>query len=71
MSSLPVGNRPPTIKPDDLVRTPSGETGIVESLNSDGSRNVRTRQGELVTLKPAHLYLVRAAPIRPWPSRKP
>jgi hypothetical protein len=45
--------------------------GTVESLNADGSRDVRLQNGELISIMPCHLYLVRAAIPRPWPKRTP
>lgn len=66
-----VGNKPPTIKPDDLVRTPSGQTGTVTRINPDGSRDVALLNGGTLTLRPEVLYLVRAATPKPWPSHLP
>jgi hypothetical protein len=57
---------PPTIKPDDLVRTPSGATGTVEDILPDGRRRVRLLDGERVELLPHLLYVVRSAVPRPW-----
>lgn len=70
MNFYPVGYKPPTIKPDDLVRTPTGETGTVERIISGGRREVRLLNGQLVELKAHELYLVRSAIPMPWPSRK-
>lgn len=66
-----VGNKPPTIKPDDLVRTPSGATGTVLRINPDGTREIQLLNGALVALRPEVLYLVRAAVPKPWPSHLP
>lgn len=59
-----------TIKPNDLVRTPTGRTARCEDLNADGTRALRdvvTR--ELFDLHPRHLTLIMAAPVRPWKKR--
>ena len=56
------------LKPDDMIRTPSGRTGTIIRINSDGSRTVKLLSGELLDLMPAYLFLVRAAVPRPWPS---
>lgn len=64
-----VGNKTPTIKPGDLIRTPSGETGTVLWINTDGSREIELLNGTLVALRPEVLFLVRAAVPKPWPSR--
>lgn len=71
MSSAFVGNKSLPIKPGDLVRTPSGATGTVESVNPDGSRELRLLNGDRLALKPAHLRVVRSAPVLPWPKRTP
>lgn len=63
-----VGNKTPTIKPGDLIRTPSGETGTVLWINIDGSREIELLGGERVALLSALLFLVRAAVPMPWPS---
>lgn len=64
-----VGHKQPTIKPDDLVRTPSGRTCICVAINPDGSRALRdVLNGEQLDMRPQHLTLVRAAPVRRWPS---
>jgi hypothetical protein len=55
-----------TIKPRDLVRTPSGATGHVLEINPDGSRRVVLLDGREVDLMPRFLYLVRSAPVLPW-----
>jgi hypothetical protein len=60
------------IKPDDLVRTPSGRTCICEGINADGSRALRdVLTGEQLDMHPKHLHLVRPAPIKRWPSYGP
>lgn len=61
--------RAPTIKPGDLVRTPSGATGAVVDINADGSRELELLNGERVALLPVLLYLVRAAEPKPWAER--
>lgn len=64
--------RAAAIKPDDLVRTPSGRTCICEGINGDGSRALRdVLSGEQFDMLPQHLHLVRAAPVRPWKGRTP
>ena len=58
------------IKPEDMVRTPSGRTCICEAINRDGSRALRdVMNGEQFDLKPQHLLVVRAAPVKPWKGR--
>lgn len=60
--------RVPTIKPGDLVRTPSGATATVLEINPDGSRELELLNGQRLALLPGLLFLVRAALPRPWPS---
>ena len=72
MSSLAVGNAPATIKPDDLVRTPRGRTCLCVELRPAGFRLVEDiMTGERLILHARDLYLVRAAPVKPWPSHLP
>jgi hypothetical protein len=60
---------PTTIKPDDLVRTPSGRTCICEGINADGSRALRdVLNGDTFDMRPKLLTLLRSAPARRWPS---
>jgi hypothetical protein len=66
----PVGHRTSGIKPDDLVRTPSGATGTVVAITRDGRRELRLLNGESVELRPALLYLVWAAEPKPWPDAR-
>lgn len=64
-----VGHKQPTIKPDDLVRTPSGRTCICTDINPDGSRALRDiLNGDTFDLRAGLLTLVRAAPVRRWTS---
>jgi hypothetical protein len=65
-----VGNTKPTIKPDDLVRTPSGRTAVVIQVRPCGFRllqYVDAPRGQ-VELHVDDLYLVRSAVPRPWPG---
>lgn len=57
----------PTIKPGDLVRTPSGATATVVDINPDGSRELELLNGERLALLPSLLFVVRAAVPQPWP----
>lgn len=57
-----------TIKPRDLVRTPSGDTGIVVEILPCGWREVQLLNGTYVTLKASLLHLVRAAVPKRWPE---
>jgi hypothetical protein len=57
-----------TIKPRDLVRTPSGATGTVVWINADGTREIQLLNGTFVALKPELLYVVRAAELKSWPD---
>jgi len=55
-----------------MVRTPSGRTCICEGINADGSRALRDMlNGEVFDMRPQFLVLVRAAPMRRWPSYRP
>lgn len=65
-----VGTKQPITKPGDLVRTPSGGTGTVVTIHPDGSREIQLLNGTFVRLLPQHIYLVRAARPKPWPSYK-
>lgn len=58
-----------TIKPRDLVRTPSGETGVCQEILPHGEREVLLLNGVLLTIKASLLYLVKAATPRPWQER--
>lgn len=59
------------IKPDDLATTPTGRTVRCEAINADGSRAVRdVVNNEVFDIKPQHLKLSLAAPVRPWKVRK-
>lgn len=59
-----------TIKPRDLVRTPTGETGRCVAILPRGEREVQLLRGGYITLKESVLYLVRPAPPLPWPDFK-
>lgn len=61
----------PPLKPGDLVRTPSGRTALVDDLRWDGRREIRfvDLDGGEAALRPEHLTLVAAAPVRPWKVR--
>jgi hypothetical protein len=60
------------IKPNDMVRTPTGRTAHVVGLNPDGSRKLAdVATGEIFDMRPEALFLVRAAPIVPWKKRLP
>jgi hypothetical protein len=64
-----VGNKPPTIKPGDLVRTRSGRTARCLEIRARGFRliaDVATQQQSIVHAE--ELFLVRSAPPRRWPS---
>lgn len=66
---MPASQREPTIKPEDLVRLPSGRDAICLAINGDGSRLVQdVLTLETMNLMPSQLYLVRSAPCRRWPS---
>lgn len=67
-----VGNKPPIIKPDDIVRTPTGRLARCTALNPDGSRELEDlATGERFDLRVDKLYLVQSATPRVWPSRRP
>lgn len=58
-----------TIKPRDLVRTPSGATGTCLEILPQGYRDVQLLNGGgVITIKASLLYLVRSAPALPWPD---
>ena len=58
-----------TIKPRDLVRTPSGRTVVCIGINPDGSRELEDRlTGERFSMMPSLLYVVHSAKPRPWPA---
>lgn len=64
-----VGNKPPTIKPGDLIRTQSGRTAHCLEIRARGFRliaDVVTKQQSIVHVD--ELFLVRSAPPRRWPS---
>jgi NMD protein affecting ribosome stability and mRNA decay len=65
----PVGEKLPTIKPGDLVRSRRGRDFICRGINADGSRELEdVLTGELLDMRPELLYLVRAAVPKPWPE---
>jgi len=57
-----------SLKPGDLVRTPTGRTARVDDLRADGRRELRyvDRDGGEVALRADRLTLVAAAPRRRW-----
>jgi hypothetical protein len=57
-----------TIKPRDLVRTPSGATGTVVQIMPCGEREVMLLNGTYITIKARLLYLVQAAAPKRWPE---
>jgi hypothetical protein len=57
-----------TIKPRDLVRTPSGATGTVLEILPHGVRLVQLLDGSYIELQVSLLYLVRVAVPKPWPE---
>lgn len=59
-----------SLKPGDLVRTPSGRTARVDDLRADGRRELRyvDLDGGEVALPSRMLRPVAAAPVRPWKS---
>lgn len=66
-----VGNKPPTIKPDDLVRTKSGRTAICLEIRQAGFRLIEDAiTGQRSTVHVDALYLVRSAKPKPWPERR-
>jgi hypothetical protein len=63
------GNKPPIIKPEDLVETPTGRTARCVELNADGSRtfeDIVTR--ERFALMPRLVRLLHSAPPKRWKS---
>jgi hypothetical protein len=61
------GQQVQTIKPDDVVRTPTGRTAVCLDINADGSRKLEdVDTKEVFDMMPAKLYLVRSAPVRRW-----
>lgn len=69
MAAAALATKPPPIKPDDMVRLPSGRTAICVAINNDGSRLLEdVLSGERMNMMASQLYLVRAAPCRRWPS---
>lgn len=58
----------PTIKPRDLVRLPSGDTGHCREILPHGEREVQLLNGATLTIKTHLLLLVRSAPPLPWPD---
>ncbi len=69
MSSPAVGTLPPTIKPDDMVRTPDGSTAICVELRPAGFRLIEySATGQRSIWHHRDLYLVRSAPVRRWKS---
>lgn len=72
MTAAAVGETPPTIKPDDMVRLPNGNTGTVLTIEAGGIRTVHDLDtGTIVRVHRDDLYLVRAAKPKPWPDRRP
>lgn len=59
-----------TIKPRDLVRTPSGDTGTCIEILPNGEREVQLLSGSFITIKASLLFLVRASTPKPWPDLK-
>lgn len=57
-----------TIKPNDLVRTPTGDTGIVVAILPFGEREVQLLNGTYLRIKASLLYLVRAGAPKRWPE---
>lgn len=69
MNPQAVGNKQPTIKPDDLVRTPSGRTARCLELRPRGFRLLEDVVTKVQTILHADdLFLVSSAPIRRWTS---
>jgi hypothetical protein len=61
---------PTVFKPDDIVRTPSGQTAVVVRINPDGSREIEDLKTlDRFDIMPRHLTLIRASTPRPWPKR--
>jgi hypothetical protein len=62
-----VGHKQPTIKPDDLVRTPNGRTCLVLEILPGHLRRVEDCiTGARAVWPVAQLYLVRAATPKRW-----
>lgn len=57
-----------TIKPRDLVRTPSGDTGTCIAILPNHEREIRLINGTYITIKASLLFRVRSAPPLPWPD---
>lgn len=57
-----------TIKPRDLVRTPSGATGTCIEILPNGEREVQLLDGRVITIRAHLLYLVRRGVPMPWPD---
>ena len=56
-----------TLKPGDLVRTPSGRMAVIDRLRQDGRRDlIYIEDGEPVALSERLLVRVREAPVTPW-----
>jgi len=69
VSALAIGAAPTPIKPDDLVRTPSGRTCLCLELRPAGFRLIEdVATGQRSILHASELYLVRSAPVKRWPS---
>jgi hypothetical protein len=61
---------PTVLKPDDIVRTPSGQTAVVVRINPDGSREIEDIKSlDRFDIMPRYLTLIRASTPRPWPKR--
>ena len=72
MTAVAVGYKLPTIKPDDLVRTPSGRTARCLELRPRGFRlleDIVTKARTILHVQ--DLFLVSSAPIKRWPSHTP
>jgi hypothetical protein len=64
-----VGNRPSTIKPNDLVRTARGRTALVLDIRKAGFRLIEDCvTGDRSIVHVDELYLVRSAPVKRWLS---
>jgi hypothetical protein len=67
MSAVFVGHKQVTIKPDDLVRTPSGRTALCIEIRQAGFRLIEdSATGQRSIMHVDDLYLVRAAKPKRW-----
>jgi hypothetical protein len=65
------GKKPPTIKPEDLVETPTGRTARCREINPDGSREFEdVVTGERFDLMPRLVRLLLSAAPRRWKTYK-